>query len=75
MDSRKLKSTLVLNGYSVDRLLVLLKEHDVIMSRSAWFKKSRGDSEFTRKEIEALTHVLGLDQENMIDIFFKEEVS
>lgn len=75
MDSRKLKSTLVLNGYSIDRLLELLAENDVHMSRSTWFKKSRGDSEFTRKEIEALTHVLNINKDDMMDIFFKDEVS
>lgn len=75
MDSRKLKSTLVLNGYSIDKLLELLEQYDVHMSRSAWFKKSRGDSEFTRKEIEALTHALNLNKADMMDIFFKDEVS
>lgn len=75
MDSRKLKSTLVLNGFSVDKLLELLEGQGIHMSRSAWFKKSRGDSEFTRKEIEALTQVLDLNKDSMLDIFFNEEVS
>lgn len=75
MDGRKLKSELVLHGYSVETLLSLLEEHGIHMTRSTWYRKTRGISEFTRKEIEALTHVLNLDQESMIDIFFKEEVS
>lgn len=75
MDSRKLKAALVLRGYSVDKLMALLSEQGVPMTRNTWFKKLRGQTEFTRKEIEGITKALGLAPEEMLDIFFKEEVS
>lgn len=75
MDNRKLKSKLVLRGYNTEKVIELLNDEGVSMSRSAWFRKMKGETEFDRKEIQGLADVLGLTKEDVIDIFFDKEVS
>ncbi|MBQ7875391.1 MAG: AraC family transcriptional regulator [Oscillospiraceae bacterium] len=43
------------------------------MSRSAFFRKRTGESEFTWSEIEKLVDILGL--KSPVPVFFKEKVS
>lgn len=43
------------------------------MSRSAFFRKRKGESEFTWSEIEKLVNILGL--KSPVPVFFKEKVS
>ena len=43
------------------------------MSRSAFFRKRKGETEFTWSEIEKLVKILGL--KSPVPVFFKEEVS
>ena len=44
------------------------------ISRSAWFRKVNGNSEFTQGEIKILRQELCLDDHQTSDIFFSEEV-
>lgn len=43
------------------------------MSRSAFFRKRKGETEFTWSEIEKLIDILGL--KSPVPVFFKEKVS
>ena len=45
------------------------------ISRSAWFRKVGGESEFTQGEIAGLRFELELDDHQTADIFFSQEVS
>ena len=75
MDRRLLKSKVVLNGFKVDELLEKINRDEYIMDRNRYYRCMRGDDEFDRKEIQAMSEALNLTDAEMLDIFFKEEVS
>lgn len=75
MDSNALKARLVINGLKVSELLDRLNRHGVSMSKSAFYRKLNGKSEFDRKEILAIAKELGIDNQDMLAIFFNEKVS
>ena len=68
MDRYKLEYERKRNGLSVGELCEAVK-----MSRSAYYRKCNGSSEFTQKEILAICKVLHLD--SPVDIFFADMVS
>ena len=70
MNARELKAQMVRKDKSVDQLCTALG-----ISRSAWFRKVGGDSEFTQGEIARLRFELDLDDHQTADIFFSKEVS
>lgn len=70
MNVKELKAQMILKDKSVDQLCTALG-----ISRSAWFRKVGGDSQFTQGEITALRFELDLDDQKTIDIFFAKEVS
>ena len=70
MNSRELKAEMVRNGKSVDDLCSALG-----ISRSAWFRKVGGDSQFTQGEIMGLRFELSLDDHQTAKIFFDDKVS
>lgn len=43
------------------------------MSRSAFYRKTRGISEFTQREIEKICNILNLD--SPMEVFFNQKVS
>lgn len=45
------------------------------LSKSGFYRKLSGKTEFTRTEIDTLIKYLGLSVEMAMDIFFKEKVS
>ena len=45
------------------------------ISRTAWYRKTGGESQFTQGEIVCLRHELDLDDRATIDIFFNDKVS
>lgn len=64
---------------NANRLLGRIKESKLTLaeaakrigiSLSAFRRKISGDSEFTREEINSLTDVLGLSNDDLLDIFF-----
>ncbi len=76
MNINALKAQIALKGISVDQLLKALKKTSAVsMSRSAFYRKLNGTSEFDRKEILALCKVLDIKEEKIVEIFFKEKVS
>lgn len=70
MNVKELKAQMILKDKTVDQLCTALG-----ISRSAWFRKIGGDSQFTQGEITALRFELELDDQKTIDIFFAKEVS
>ena len=70
MNGRELKAQLIRKGISADQICTALG-----ISRSAWFRKMRGLSQFTVGEIVGLRRELDLDDALTIFIFFDDDVS
>ena len=69
MNSKELKVQMIRKEKSVDDLCAALG-----ISRSAWFRKIGGESEFTQGEISRLRFELNLDDEQTGIIFFSDDV-
>lgn len=70
MNANLLKSKIVLKGLNVDKLLELMEANGSKMSRTAYFRKLNGTSEFDQSEIKAIVKALGIPKEEIIPIFF-----
>jgi len=70
MNTKELKIQMIRSEKTIDQLCESLG-----ISRSAWFRKVGGDSEFTQGEIRTLRVELGLNDEQTGLIFFNEKVS
>ena len=70
MNSIELKVQMTLKGKSAEQLCAALG-----ISKSAWYRKTGGDSQFTQGEIMDLRRELELDDRQTALIFFDEEVS
>ena len=70
LDYRLLKSKATLHGMSTAELTRKLKEYGTEISLPTMYNKMRGDTEFTRSEIQAIKEVLNLSDAEVIDIFF-----
>ena len=70
MNKLKLKSAMVLRAVSTD-----LACSEIGISKSAWFRKISGESEFTQGEICKLRELLNLDDHQTAEIFFDCDVS
>ena len=70
MIARELKAQMIRKDKTVDQLCAALG-----ISRSAWFRKVNGVSEFTQGEITGLRFELELDDHQTGIIFFNENVS
>ena len=68
MDAIRLEYEMKKKGYNVERLCKRLG-----ISKSAYYRKLKGTSEFTRSEIEKIVEVLELG--TPIGIFFTQKVS
>ena len=69
-------------NYDLLKAKMLLKHVDSIavinalnISKSAFYRKMNGHTEFTRGELEKLVQILGLTAEEVNSIFFTDEVS
>lgn len=65
MNSSLLKSQIILNNRKIPEVAKKLK-----ISKSAFYRKLKGQTEFTRKEINEIIDFLQLDEEMIIKIFF-----
>ena len=54
-----------------DLALKILKDNNVIMSKTAWYRKVNGTSEFDRTELQAIKQMLDLSPEEFEEIFFE----
>ena len=70
MNAKELKIQMIRKEKTVDQLCAALG-----ISRSAWFRKVGGESEFTQGEITGLRYELDLDDQRTAEIFFSEQVS
>lgn len=70
MNKRELKAQMIRKEKTVDQLCTALG-----ISRTAWFRKVGGESQFTQGEIMGLRFELDLDDHQTADIFFNTEVS
>lgn len=69
MNVKELKAQMIRKDKTVDQLCAALG-----ISRSAWFRKVGGESEFTQGEIKGLRFELELDDQLTRIIFFEDEV-
>ncbi|HAT4348501.1 helix-turn-helix domain-containing protein [Clostridium perfringens] len=65
-----LKSLIVLNGKSIPEVANMMN-----LSKSSLYRKIRGKSEFTRKEITELIDILHIEPYKAMEIFFNIKVS
>lgn len=70
VNAKELKVQMIRKDKSVDDLCSACG-----ISRSAWFRKINGESQFTQGEIADLRRELDLDNEATAAIFFDDEVS
>lgn len=70
MDCNELRAQMVRRGFKVDDLAEKMG-----ISRSAFYRKLNGSSEFDREEISKLSELLKLGSKEVYDIFFAKEVS
>ena len=76
MDVNLLKSEIIKNGLSISRLIDQLnQEEGVQISKSSFYKKLRGETEFTRDEIRGISRIVDLDEHEIYQIFFTELLS
>lgn len=68
MDRYKLEYEMKSRGVTIEKMC-----NDLKISRSAFYRKCRGLSEFTQGEIQRIVDYLGLD--TPMGIFFSEKVS
>ncbi len=70
MNTLELKARMVLKEKTADDMCAALG-----ISRSAWFRKTTGTSEFTQSEICTMRKELDLDDHETALIFFNQKVS
>ena len=70
MNRKELRAQMIRMGKSTDELCAAIG-----ISRSAWFRKLNGESEFTQGEITGLRSELSLDDRMTGVIFFNGTVS
>lgn len=70
MNTNLLKAEIIANGKKMTDIADELK-----ISKSALYRKLRGDTEFTRHEIEVIIKTLGMSVEKALKIFFNEKVA
>jgi hypothetical protein len=70
MNVKELKAEMIRKEKSVDQLCAALG-----ISRTSWFRKIGGESQFTQGEIMDLRRELCLDDNQTMLIFFSQEVS
>ena len=68
MDRYRLEYEMKRRGVTKEKLC-----QDIHMSKSAFYRKCKGTSEFTHSEIQAIIDYLGI--ESPVDIFFTKTVS
>lgn len=74
LNVKRLKEKISQYG-GVNKLLVNLQKRGILLSKSSYFRKIRGVTEFTRGEIIGLAEELEMDDNEIFEIFFKQEVS
>lgn len=75
MNGRLLKAKIIINGLQVDQFLEKVNHDEKVLDRNKYYRVLRGEDEFDRKEIQSIATALNLSDEEILNIFFKEEAS
>lgn len=70
MREELLRAKIVANKMTIEEFLVKLKSYGIDMSKSAFYNKKNGNSDFTRNEIQVISKALGLNNDEVLAIFF-----
>lgn len=70
MDCNELKAQMIRKGFKVESLA-----EKIGISKSAFYRKLNGSSEFDREEISKISELLNLEPKDVYKIFFAKEVS
>ncbi len=70
MREELLRAKIVANKMTIEEFLVKLKSYGIDMSKSALYNKKNGNSDFTRNEIQVISKALGLNNDEVLAIFF-----
>lgn len=70
MNINALKAKMVLEGISTEKLA-----QEIGVSKSAFYRKLNGKTEFTREEIQKIIDVLRISNSDAFKIFFENQVS
>ncbi|RKW15654.1 MAG: toxin-antitoxin system, antitoxin component, Xre family protein [Catonella sp.] len=70
MDNKKLKAAIVASGYRIDDFIAEVA-NKVEFTRDMYYSRVSGRTEFKRSEIAACKEVLGLTDEETINIFIR----
>lgn len=70
MNSKLLKAQIIMCGKKMNDVA-----KELGISKTAFYRKLKGETEFTRHEIEVIINYLGLTIEKAVDIFFSEKVA
>lgn len=70
MNIRELKAEMVRKDKTAEQLCAAIG-----ISKSAWWRKTTGQTQFTQSEMIAIRNELGLDDHQIVLIFFDENVS
>lgn len=70
MREELLRAKIVANKMTIEEFLVKLKSYGIDMSKSAFYNKKNGNSDFTRNEIQVISKALGLNNDDVLAIFF-----
>lgn len=75
MNKNKLLGIIKSKGLKVETIIQRVNDLGVSMSKSTFYKGLNDKRPFNTREIKAIVSVLGLKDEEMMDIFFTELVS
>lgn len=70
MREELLRAKIVANKMTIEEFLVKLKSYGIDMSKSAFYNKKNGNSDFTRNEIQVISKALSLNNDEVLAIFF-----
>ena len=69
------KAELVRQGYTVNSLVVAMKEAGMAINVATLYRKMNGTSDFFLNEINVIANILHLDVESILRIFFAPKVA
>lgn len=70
MREELLRAKIVANKMTIESFIVKLKDYGIEMSKSAFYNKKNGTSDFTRHEIQGISKALYLTDDDVLKIFF-----
>lgn len=75
MNANELKLVIYERGFKINEFICVLAKEGVLISRTAFYRKMKGITEFNRREIAAIQKALDLEDNMVMKIFFNKKVS